>query len=165
MEDLESKRESYKPERIEVLFVGESPPQKGFFYSPEGSLLGEATKGAFEDAFQKAFKTYEEFLEFFKSQGCYLVDLLPGRGRNIELVRDEEREAAKSKLGELIAQHKPRMVVAVLRRICRHVRRAVEESGVKAEVRCLPFPRRFRGRYRRELAEIMASLKDRASRS
>jgi hypothetical protein len=42
---LENLRESFKPDRICLMFVGESPPVKGFFYCPERySALSRCTR-------------------------------------------------------------------------------------------------------------------------
>jgi len=68
MSDLEELRNKYRPEKIEVLLVGESLPKNNFFYSDNGSRLGKATKKAFENAFQRSFKDYREFLEFFREK-------------------------------------------------------------------------------------------------
>jgi len=137
MEELENLRKKYKPEEIRILFVGESPPKGAFFYDEaKGSNLGRATKEAFEKAFQMGFESYQEFLEFFKSQGCYLVDLFQERGKKIVCATEEEKREAEKKLKKFIAKHKPKIVVAVLKRIHRNVEKAVKDG----EVRPLPFP-------------------------
>jgi len=157
MKDLEILREKYKPEKIRILFVGESPPKREFFYEAKGSNLGRATKEAFEKTSQKEFESYQEFLEFFKSQGCYLVDLFQERGKKIIYATEEEKEEAEKQLTEFIAKHKPEIVVAVLKRICKHVEKAVKETGVSVEVRCLLFPNKGKNReeYIKGLIEIL----------
>jgi len=140
MEKLK-KREEYKPEEIRILFVGESPPKGAFFYDEaKGSNLGRATKEAFEKAFQMGFESYQEFLEFFKSQGCYLVDLFQERGKKIMCATKEEKEEAEEQLKKFIAKHRPEIVVVVLKRICKHVEKAVKEAGVAVREVDLPFP-------------------------
>jgi len=136
MEELENLRKKYKPEEIRILFVGESPPKRKFFYDERGSNLGRATKEAFEKTFQKEFRNYKDFLKFFKSKGCYLVDLFQERGKKIVCATEEEKREAEKKLKKFIAKHKPKIVVAVLKRIHRNVEKAVKDG----EVLPLPFP-------------------------
>jgi len=56
-ENVEELREMYKPKKIEVLFVGESPSKdrQRFFYCDNSSQLGYATIEAFKEAFQRGF--------------------------------------------------------------------------------------------------------------
>ncbi len=74
---------SYMPKDVRVLFVGESPPASGnFFYFGTGNLFNY-TKEAFERAFNVRFNTPLAFLNFFKNCGCYLEDLIPIPGLNV----------------------------------------------------------------------------------
>uniref|UniRef100_A0A7C4BAM2 Uncharacterized protein n=1 Tax=Thermofilum pendens TaxID=2269 RepID=A0A7C4BAM2_THEPE len=154
-EDLEVRRN--RPGKVALLFVGESPPRKTFFYDTEGSVLGWATLETFEKAFRTRFKSYPEFLKFFRPKGCYLVDLFQERGRKAAQVSEEEVERAVRRLAKVIAECEPLVVVAVLKSICGLVREAVKASGVNARVVCVPFPRGRvnRERYVEELARIL----------
>jgi len=141
-ENVEPLRESYKPERVEVLLVGESPPgiEQGFFYCRNGSRLGCATREAFEEALQIKFDGYEDFLKFFRSRGFYLEDLFHERDRKtFEVSIDELRKAVRD-LADRISLYRPRLVIAVLCKICECVKRAAIEAGVDVPVVCLPFP-------------------------
>jgi len=162
-ENVEQLRESYKPEKIEVLLVGESPPKnrRKFFYCRKGSQLGCATKRAFEEALQIKFEGYEDFLKFFKSRGFYLEDLFHERGKNVCEASLDELQKALEELTRFIASHEPRLVVAVLHRICGCVKKAVIDAGLSIPVVCLPFPRRRSKNYRKYvdgLARIIRSL-------
>ncbi len=72
------------PKDIRVLFIGESPPSGGnFFYFGTGNLFNH-TKDAFESAFNVVFPTPLDFLDFFRDKGCYLEDLIPIPGLDID---------------------------------------------------------------------------------
>jgi hypothetical protein len=71
--EREALRESFRPKRIRLLFIGEAPPASGrFFYSCNSGLYRAMTE---------AFKTVnprindENFLRVFQASGCYMVDL------------------------------------------------------------------------------------------
>ena len=71
--DTEELRKSYKPDKVKILFVGESPPAGGTFFYNANSNLYRNTKKAFEIALEKEWSY--DFLSDFKKMGCYLVDL------------------------------------------------------------------------------------------
>jgi len=156
---VEELRELFRPSRVVVLLVGESPPAGGsFFYSPGGSRLGWATMEAFEEAFEVRFSSYSCFLEFFRSRGFYLVDLLDERGRRVDEASEGELAAAVRRLAGLVGELRPRLVVAVLCRVCGCVEEAVRLAGSGVPVVCLPFPARSRSRYVSGLAEVLRAL-------
>jgi len=140
--NVEKLREIYKPENIEVLLVGESPPKnrQRFFYCSNGSQLGYATREAFEEALQIMFEDFEDFLKSFRSRGFYLEDLFHIRGKKVyEASLDELREAVRE-LANRISLYRPRLVIAVLCRICECVKRAVIEAEINVPIICVPFP-------------------------
>ncbi len=71
---LEKLRVGFKPSRIVLLLVGESPPpQRGFFYDPtvfEGQL-SRNTRKAFQDHFRIEYADRQEFLAYFQAKDCY----------------------------------------------------------------------------------------------
>lgn len=71
MKKLEATRLKYKPQKIEVLFIGESYPSNGTFFYNEDSVLYRFTK----EAFDEYYKPREFNLDFFKEKGCYLYDI------------------------------------------------------------------------------------------
>jgi len=160
-EDVKQLREPYKPEKIGVLLIGESPPKnrREFFYCSSGSRLGYATRRAFEEALQIMFESYEDFLKFLKSNGFYLEDLFHERGKNVYKISLDELRTAIEELANRISLYKPRLVIAVLCRICECVKRAVIETGINVPVVCLPFPigKNYR-RYIKGLAEALQQL-------
>jgi hypothetical protein len=67
-------RQSYRPNQIRLLLVGESPPaSKKFFYGE--SAMTKYTAQAFKKAHGVSFRDDKEFLQYFKRCGCYLDDL------------------------------------------------------------------------------------------
>src|SRR6202789_3451182 len=93
-------RGKYRPIKVRILFVGESPPASGrFFYHADSGLYR-----AIREAFVKAFPNLREadFLKLFRNLGCYLLDLcdrpvdhLQPRSRR-KLCRAGEPRLAKS---------------------------------------------------------------------
>lgn len=71
VKELEELRESFKPEKIKYLFVGESIPSNGTFFYTADSPLFKYTKEAFEEVFIGV----EFNLALFKEKGFYLFDL------------------------------------------------------------------------------------------
>lgn len=70
--DTESIRQSYKPDTISLMLVGESPPANGKFFYVKSTMTTFTAR-----AFEMSHKLTDnrEFLEYFKSCGCYLDDL------------------------------------------------------------------------------------------
>ena len=68
-------RESFRPKRIRILFVGEAPPASGRFFYSANSGLYRAMRDAFIAVYPRT--NDENFLELFQASGCYLTDLCP----------------------------------------------------------------------------------------
>ena len=150
-------RKIFMPDKITILFVGDCPPESGtFFYNPENpSILGKTTKEAFERAYNVKFRTYRDFLEFFRSKGCFLYNLFEEPGKSIEVATKEEIESAKENLADFIRKHEPSIVIAILKRIHEVVKEAVEQSGKEIKMYSLPFPTYFRDKYIEKLINIL----------
>jgi len=166
---LEKLRLRYKPARIVLLLVGESPPpHKGFFYdadSPEGQL-SRNTRKVFEDVSGVEFAHRRDFLNHFKTKGCYLYDLFKPRGKTILRSDRGEQEVAVEKLRDLLRQGKPKTTVSVLKRTSKLVEKAVERAQIPVDYRTLPYPtRNYVTQYRSELAAILTSFSEGPSRA
>ena len=72
--DVERLRRRYRPQRIRLLFVGESAPAGGTFFYAENSTLYFETREAFAKQFREELAN-RSFLDFFRGLGCYLDDL------------------------------------------------------------------------------------------
>jgi len=97
--NYEEIRRRYDPRKqgkeIKVLFIGESPPSKTFFYCADSNLYF-ATKEAFEVAYNKPIAN---FLNCFKHLGCYLIDLY-----------NKSDMKAKSPCGRIDQQEKKKLI-------------------------------------------------------
>ncbi|HEX5273233.1 MAG TPA: hypothetical protein VFW33_22205 [Gemmataceae bacterium] len=76
-------REYYRPERVTVLFVAESPPEQKddevrFFYNPEEErwdhLYRAVLKAVFPEEFEYRPREKEKWLREFQGHGYYLID-------------------------------------------------------------------------------------------
>jgi hypothetical protein len=109
VQDLEKLRNSFKPDKVTYLFVGESIPSNGTFFYTADSPLYKYTKEAFEEVFQGV----EFSLKLFKDKGFYLFDLtesVAGMGYK------EKINAVASgipKLARFIEAEKPEYVLSV----------------------------------------------------
>ena len=165
---LERLRLHYKPRRILLLLVGESPPpRRGFFYdadSPEGQL-SRNTRRVFEDVSGVRFTDRRDFLSHFKRKGCYLYDLFQPRGKTMLRASRREQEAAVEKLSNLLQQEKPKITVSVLKRTSKLVEKAIERAQIPVNYRTLPYPtRNYVTQYRSGLAAVLTSFSESPSR-
>ncbi len=161
---LESVRLHYRPSKMILLFVGESPPpRKGFFYdatATEGPL-SRNTRKLFEEVFETKYLDRRDFLNRFQTKGCYLFDLFKERGKTVSNATPNELETAVAELRSLIKQAKPRNVVSVLKNTRGPVKKAVRGAGIAVRYKALPFPiGEGIKEYRSELFLILSELKD-----
>ena len=133
--------------------MGESPPASGRFFYRADSGLYRAVKETFLAAFPPLQQT--EFLDSFRSMGCYLVDL---SGEPVDKMTRHARRCACStgevRLARTIRALRPKIIITIVRSIRANVRRAQERaawSGLHLE---LPYP----GRWYRHRMEFRAQL-------
>lgn len=151
--DRERLRESYRPERVRVLFLGEAPPASGAFFYRRDSGLYRALSTTFEEAFPRL--RGRDFLAAFCDLGCYLVDLC---GRPVDRLGPRERRKARrmgeARLAEAVNRLRPLAIVVLLRSINENSARAegvAAWSGVRIVV---PYPGRW-VRWRDEFRAIL----------
>lgn len=161
-DDRESLRCQFKPRKVKFLFIGESPPQNRdtFFYKKTGALFHN-TREAFTAAGSPWMAEDDEcFLEHFKKQKCYLVDLCKAG----EKVTSKSRSVLDLDVGALakaIEELKPEKVIIVIRRIKPFVVKALKEAGhQKSEPDCvLDFPAHgHQGKYRDQLSAFLLRM-------
>jgi hypothetical protein len=135
-------RQSYRPTRVRILFVGESPPASGrFFYRADSGLYR-----AIRDAFSLAFPTINriDFLRDFQRLGCYLVDLC---AKPVDrLRRHQSREVCaqgEPRLARTLRKLSPTLVVVVVRSIGPNVKRAEYQAGWQGQHFELAYPGRW----------------------
>jgi len=156
--DLALLRQKYKPDRVRVLFVGESPPANGTFFYKCDSKLYKHTKKVFQEFW--IFKSDKEFLERFKNEGFYLEDLcdepinhLPKRERKAK--RNENIETLAKKLKQL----NPEVIIVVMKSIQRQVKGAIKIAGLNPKYYAIPFPSRgWQKEFEKQLKGILTEI-------
>ena len=152
-------RKRYRPANVRVLFVGEGPPASGRFFYQADSGLYRAVRDAFAGVFP-AVGEQQEFLELFRSLGCYLVDLC---GRPVDHLPGDQRLKAcldsEVRLAGILKGLRPEIVITVVRSITANVRRAQQRanwSGIHIE---LPYPGRWHHHREAFLQELLLVLR------
>jgi hypothetical protein len=153
-------RGRFRPSRVRVLFIGEAPPASGRFFYQADSGLYRAVRDSFINALPGLRD--DNFLESFRTLGCYLVDLC---GKPVDRLNDAARRRARrggeARLSKTLRLLRPPIMVVVLRSITANVRRAEERakwSGLRIE---LPYP----GRWHRDRVVFFKTLSSFLSRS
>jgi hypothetical protein len=154
--DIEAVRRSYKPEKIRLLLVGESPPASGEFFYLKSNMTIYTSK-AFEQVFLRTFHDIVSFLRFFRQIGCYLDDLcLTPVDKMPTLERKALLEESVGPLSERLKKFNPEAIAIVLKRIVLHVQQAIEMAGLTCPVYTLPFAGMgHQNKYIEELSEIL----------
>jgi hypothetical protein len=136
-------RLSYRPRKVRMLFVGESPPASGKFFYAGNSGLYRAVRHVFLDAIPALDD--KDFLETFRVLGCYLVDLC---GKPVDRLDSRERKlacmAGEVGLSRTIKRLQPKIIVTLARSIAANVRRAEKLAGWQGQILELPYPGRWK---------------------
>jgi hypothetical protein len=136
-------RRHYRPARVRILFVGESPPASGRFFYQADSGLYRAIRRTFLSAFTKLGDT--DFLESFRKLDCYLVDLC---GSPVDRLTAKHRRLActqaEARLGAIIRKLNPGVIVTVVRSIAGNVERAQARANWRRPHVVLPYPGRWK---------------------
>src|SRR5271168_4954549 len=149
-------RKRYRPVRVKILFVGESPPASGRFFYQADSGLYRAVRDVFLKA-SPAFRT-GHFLESFQAHGCYLVDLCV---RPVNRLNPKERRQAcvdgEVRLSKMLREFRPKMVVTVVRSIALNVQRAQLQANWEGMHLELPYPGRWK-HHRIAFAKVLTPI-------
>ena len=143
---VEDKRERlrrrYCPERIRLLFIGESPPASGRFFYRQDSGLYRAIRDTFRMIDPSI--TDDTFLEVFRNSGCYLIDAC---SRPVDRLDARSRHAAclagEPGLTRNIRRLKPSAIATLVKSIRDNVRRAAGEARWRGPILELPYPGRW----------------------
>jgi len=137
-------RLSYKPDRVTVLYVAESPPIGGTFFYNANSNLYEALQSAFFSVFGDKCGVGVDFLDFFKSKCCYLEDICSESVNGMPLHspgRESARQLGVAPLSLKVAEMRPAVIVVLMKAIETSVNTAVRDSGFKPRYQfATPFP-------------------------
>lgn len=149
------------PEKVRVLFVGESPPASGRNFYAADSGLYRAIRAAFAGhvpGFAEGIAN-DAFLSAFRDAGCYLVDLctepvdrLPGRDRRLAC------ESAEPGLAEVVDRLQPVSIITVVRSIQPNVTRALAMARWNGPRFDLPYPGRWVAHRRLFIASLRLAL-------
>lgn len=116
-ESVERSRQAYRPATVRVLFVGESPPANDTFFYFGDSSLARCTREAFEQLYGQTTDP-QQFLEAFREQGFYLVDLCRTPvNRLSNRARRAARRAAVEDLAGMLRELRPDRIVVVMKAI------------------------------------------------
>jgi hypothetical protein len=154
----EALREEYRPDRLDILLVGESRPAGGTFFYLANSKLYYATHEAFQLALGP-MPAGDGFLAILRDRGVWLYDLAD---TPVDRMRGRPRRAAVqarvSELADLLRESRPRRVVVIKRDLAPTVRQALRDADLDADgLRVLPFPLyQWRAEYVRGLAALIA---------
>jgi hypothetical protein len=162
-EAIEASRNAHKPDRVKVLFVGESPPASGRYFYMDETALHTTTRAAFSLFYGKPSLGLSEFLSLFKEAGCYLEDLCQ---QPVNLMSDDQRQSSRmagiAGLAKKIGALRPVAIICVMKEIAPLVLEAKSKANISFF--SLPFPRRGsqnEANYVRKLAEVLADLRNR----
>jgi hypothetical protein len=146
-------RKQYRPDRVRILFVGESPPASGRFFYRADSGLYRAVRETFVQAFPRLTNT--EFLDSFGALGCYLIDLCSEPVDDIP--QDARRQAChrgEKRLAQKIRALRPETMVSLVRSISPNVKRAQIRAGWSGPHLELPYPGRWH-RHRKNFRRLL----------
>ena len=142
LRSAERLRRRFRPRKVRILFIGESPPASGRFFYQADSVLYRATRQAFLKAFPDLRDRH--FLESFRGLGCYFVDLCE---RPVDRLPPKARRkaclAGEPNLSRTFRALRPQLAIVVVRSIARNVQRSERRatwSGLHIE---LPYPGRW----------------------
>jgi len=135
-------RRRYRPERTQLLFIGESPPASGRFFYRQDSGLYRGIRDTFRMI--DASITDDTFLEAFQNSGCYLIDAC---ARPVDRLDARSRRAGclagEPGLTRKIRRLEPSAIVTLVKSIRDNVRRAAAAAGWRGPILELPYPGRW----------------------
>ena len=139
--DAESLRNRFRPKRVRVILVGESPPAGGTFFYAANSNLFRYTKDAFESVYGQRWTRGADFLNFFASEGFFLDDLclVPVNNMNPSDRRRCRRQGIPA-LSDRLRGLSPAAAAVTPKAISREVSQAFELAGLELQPMALPFP-------------------------
>ena len=121
--DHEAVRARYRPEKVRLLFVGESPPASGRFFYNRDSGLYRAMLGAFH-AMDHTISD-DNVLDVFQKTGCYLTDVYRRPVDRLDLVaRRDACSAGEKTLARRIRKLQPGIIISLVRSIKGNVENA-----------------------------------------
>ncbi len=161
-EALNQIRQQYQPETIKMLFVEEAVQPGNMFFYRKNSNVFRAVKEAFAQVFGE-FKSHEEFLVFFKENGCYVDYLCPDMINGLPPeVRQQVRTDGTKPLSERMAFIQPKAVITVMKVLEKEVNAAIELSGVTSVAfrKAIAFPAHSKTNADKCVSELVGILEE-----
>ena len=135
-------RRRYRPARVRLLFIGESPPASGRFFYRQDSGLYRAIRDAFRVADPSI--TDDTFLEIFQRSGCYLIDACAAPVDRLHAhLRRAACLAAEPSLTRTIRRLEPDTIVTLVKSIRDNVQRAAVRARWRGPILDVPYPGRW----------------------
>jgi len=149
--ERERLRRRYRPARVRLLFIGESPPASARFFYRQDSGLYRVIRDTFRIVDPSI--TDVTFLEVFQNSGCYLIDACAGPVDHLDArSRRAACLAGEPALTRKIRQLEPAAIVTLVKSIRDNVRRAAARAGWRGPILELPYPGRW-ARHRKIFIE------------
>ena len=146
-------RAAYRPHKVRMLFVGESPPASGRFFYHRDSGLYRALRDAFHLVDESIVD--ENFLAVFQTAGCYLIDAC---GLPVDRMEPAARRttclAGEALLSRRIRSLQPETIVTLVRSIRANVERAALRASWTGTLITVPYPGRWI-QHRRVFLEVL----------
>ena len=141
-ENAERLRRRYRPARVRLLFIGESPPASGRFFYRQDSGLYRAIRDAFRMIDPSI--TDDTFLEIFQRSGCYLIDACAAPVDHLDAnSRRAACLAGEPALTRRIRHLEPAAIVTLVKSIRDNVQRAAGHARWRGPILDLPYPGRW----------------------
>jgi hypothetical protein len=172
IESFRAARDQYRPGRVKLLWIAESPPTSGsYFYFQEttgGDHLFRETMRAVglwpEREIMKKGVDKQPLLERFRSKGFFLIDTC---SYPVDKLPHRERRRAildgAAGLGQLISELNPKGIIIVKSNIYDPVKRVLESNGFAGKIlnqRPLPFPSHGRQQtYRKKIGDMLRKFR------
>jgi hypothetical protein len=155
--ETERLRHNYKSEKIRILFIGESAPDRGTFFYRENSGLYREMKKAFEIH----YGPIDNFLSWFKTNGFFLDDLvLTPVNKKARKERNHFHIISAKGLSSRIQEYKPIEIIGLLKD--KNFQKAVSNAATQAGYNVktfLPFAGMGHQKsFQKELSQILQGI-------
>ncbi|WP_353183304.1 hypothetical protein [Bosea sp. (in: a-proteobacteria)] len=154
--NAEALRAAYRPDRISVLFVGESAPAGGrFFYAGDSQVHRYLSK-----ALSPYLPGHRPFLDRFRDAGLYLDDLvLTPVNRLAPRERAARNLAAVPCLASRLAAYRPLAIVGIAKTIATPLAQARARACLTCPLHVVSFPGTGQqANFQREIGEILPTI-------
>jgi len=161
-EEFKQLRQQYQPETIKLLFITEAVQPGNVFFYRKNSNVFRAVKEAFAQVFG-GFENDEDFLAFFKENGCYVDYLCPVLINGLPPeVRQQVRTAGIKPLSQRLALLQPKVVITVMKVLEKEVLEAIQLSEITSVqyTKAIAFPAHSKTNADKCVSELVGILEE-----